>query len=148
MKKLISLSIVLLFFSANNTFADAGAGGSGDVKPVPNHLIYLVESGKYAAANKKLKFFVRRESGSFEGWRLLALSQLKTGQLEKSLKSHKKALALDSNNLRVNRSLGELYLAMNDQIKASAQLDKLRQLCADCEHTLSLASDIQNYQNS
>jgi len=148
MKMLVSLSVILLFFSASNVFADGGAGGSGDAKPVPDHINYLVKSEKFAAASKKLKYFVRRESGSAEGWRLLALSQLKTGALKKSLKSHKKALALDNNNLKLNRSLGELYLAMNDQTKANAQLDKLKRLCEDCEHTLSLASDIRNYQNS
>ncbi len=148
MKKLISLSVILLFFTAGNVFADGGAGGSGDAKPVPDHLIHLIKTEKYAAARNKLKHFVRRESSSAEGWGLLAVSQLKTGQLKKSLKSHKKALALDKNSLKVNRSLGELYLAMNDQVKANAQLDKLRKLCQDCEHTISLASDIQNHQNS
>ncbi|MBX2869073.1 MAG: tetratricopeptide repeat protein [Acidiferrobacterales bacterium] len=136
----ISIPLVVLLSSVLITpvWSDNGSGGSGDPKPVPHHIQHLIDTGNYQKAKKKLRYFVRGEKSSFNGWRLLAISQLKTGQLEASLKSHRKALNLNSTHIGTIRSLGELYVALGDEKEAENQLNRLEYLCGTCEDYLAL----------
>ena len=116
--------------------------------PSLHHVQYLVTSHQYDKAISKLKYYVRQEKGSFEGWRLLAYSQLKAGYLADSLKSHRKAQKLDANNLELIHSLGLLYVAMNDKTKALVQLEKIRNFCGLCEYYSSLNEEVESQLGS
>ena len=144
MKLLFFKLLVASVFCCTTAFADAGAGGTGDPTPVPNFVFHLVESGQYADATKKLKYFVRKEKQSFDGWRLLAYSQLKSGKLKQSLKSHRKALKLNPNHEATILSLGELYLALDSLELANQQLEKLAQSCGECEQFQMLRLAIES----
>ena len=132
------LTLMLLIFMSQAALAG----------PSLYHVQYLVKNQQYDKAIEKLRYIVRQKKGSFEGWRLLAYSQLKAGYLTNSLKSHRKALKLDANNLELNHSLGLLYIAMDDKTQALAQLEKLRSFCGQCEYYSSLNKEVQSQLGS
>ena len=135
------MKTLVLFFAifASLSFNSAWSNGrAGDPKMVPHFIEHLVKTGQYADAQNKLKYFVRGEKSSFKAWNLLGRSQFETGAFNASLQSFKKALKINSKHIGANRSLGELYLALGDDEKAFAQLDKLMLICGSCDDYVAL----------
>jgi len=139
MKTQILLFILIATISLDSAWSRGGPGvGVGNSKPVPHFIEHLVSTGQFVDAQKKLKYFVRREKSSFRAWSLLGKSQFETGELNGSLQSLQKALKIRPRHTGANRFLGELYLALGEDEKAHVQLDKLIQLCGSCDDYVAL----------
>ncbi|MBX2868694.1 MAG: tetratricopeptide repeat protein [Acidiferrobacterales bacterium] len=145
MKTQILLFTLFASLTFNPAWSKGGSGGgAGDPQSVPHFIEHLVNTGQFTEAQKKLKYFIRKEKTSVKAWNLLGKSQFETGALNASLQSFTKALKLDPKNIGVNRSLGELYLALGDNEKAYVHLEKLMQLCGSCDEYVALNQAISS----
>ena len=135
--------------------ANAAADGSSKAadasytpKPVPATITQLIEEEQFSEAVEELQAFVRTEKRNPDAWNWLGFSQRKSGDLNGSLKSYKKALKLDKRHLGANEYLGELYLMRGDLRKARKQLRRLARYCGKCEQYEMLKQSIKDYKDS
>lgn len=143
MKRLVLVLITLCFpFSG---FAD---GGTSEVTDLPERIHELVDNEQYQEALSELTSFVAKEKENADAWNLLGYSQRKTGSVDQSLKSYKRALRLEPRHLGAHEYIGELYLMMGKPQKAQKHLDRLRKYCGDCEEAEELAEAIEKYADS
>ena len=144
MKTLCS-ALVLMVFSVQ-LFAAGGGGSSSSADPLPDNIPAMVDNGQYEEAITALNDFISDEKKNPDAWNYLGYSQRKTGLLDESLKSYKKALKLDRKHLGANEYIGELYLMRNDPKKAKKHLKRLSKYCGNCEQYLDLEQAINKYE--
>ena len=143
MKRFVMILITACFPLAN--FADEG---SSEVTDLPEHIHELVDNEQYEEALSELEVFIAKEKENADAWNLLGYSQRKTGSINQSLKSYKRALRLEPRHLGAHEYIGELYLVMDKPKKAQKHLDRLRKYCGDCEEAEELAEAIEKYAGS
>ena len=148
MKLLTVLLAAVLFFTSAQLWASGSDSSSSEPDPVPSKVTRLVESEQYAKAVVELKAFVRKEKKNADAWNWLGYSQRKSGDLDGSLKSYKKALKIDRKHLGANEYLGELYIMRGEMGKAKKQLKKLGKYCGDCEEYKDLQLAIKSNSGS
>jgi tetratricopeptide (TPR) repeat protein len=132
----------LLIASTNPALA-AGA----ETNPLANARINDFSEGKKAidekrwdAAIESFNKVVAKDSKNADAYNFLGLAYRWQNRLEESLKAYRVALSLDPKHLGANEYLGQAYLKQGEKALAEAQLTKLKEICATCKETESLAS--------
>ena len=128
------------FIIQGNALADGG----DSVDSLPEDIQEMVDNEQFEQAIVELKDFIVDERKNADAWNLLGFSQRKTGLLDESLVSYKKALRLDRKHIGAHHYISELYLTLGDIGKAKKHLAKLMKYCGDCDQYEDLAETIDN----
>ena len=147
--KVIALAIGWLIFQSAALAAGGGSDTSpANVRPLPVEIQTWIDNEEFDRARDALTEFVSHESENADAWNLLGYSQRKTGMLDASLVSYKKALRLDKKHLGAHEYIGELYLILNKVKKAKKHLTRLKRYCGDCDEYQDLAAAISVKENA
>ncbi len=139
----IALVMGWLVFQSVALAAGSGSETSpANVRPLPGEIQTWIDDGEFDRARDALTEFVNHETENADAWNLLGYSQRKTGMLDESLASYKKALRIDRKHLGAHEYIGELYLMLDKVKKAKKHLARLRKYCGDCEEYQELAEAI------
>ncbi len=142
----IALAMGWLIFQSAALAAGGGSETSpANVRPLPAEIQTWIDNGEFDRALDALTDFVGHETENADAWNLLGYSQRKTGLLDASLVSYKKALRLDKKHLGAHEYIGELYLILNKVKKAKKHLARLKRYCGRCDEYLDLEEAIDEY---
>ena len=145
----IALTMGWLIFQSVALAAGGGSETSpANVRPLPVEIQTWIDNEEFNRALDALTEFVNHETENADAWNLLGYSQRKTGMLDVSLVSYKKALRLDRKHLGAHEYIGELYLILNQVKKAKKHLARLRKYCGDCDEYQDLAAAISAKVNA
>lgn len=81
---------------------------------------------------------VALDAGYFDGWKLLGSAYAQKGELVPAAGAFEKAAAIQPGAVEVQRQLGQVYLGLNDTVKAEAALKKAFDAGGDAESAYAL----------
>jgi Flp pilus assembly protein TadD len=99
-----------------------------------------IEAEDWARAMFLLGAIVRQEPENAEALNLLGYASRKVGALEEAAEHYEAALAADPEHLGALEYQGELFVLLGDLEAACANLQRLTELCGNCEEREELAA--------
>lgn len=102
----------------------------------------LIDAGDYEAAIPVLEGLAAAEPADADAANLLGFANRKLGRLDEAGVWYTRALAADPGHLGALEYQGELFIMLGDTDAAGANLDRLTELCGDCEEREDLAAAI------
>jgi Flp pilus assembly protein TadD len=139
------IAIVAVIARAHLTALPSFAAGSDDVGselPASGDLAKaqdLLKANNFAAAADELKLVAAADAGNADVWNLLGFAQRKSGDLKAAGKSYAKALGVNPDHIGALEYQGELFVMTGQLDRAKANLDRLNNLCGNCEEAEDLA---------
>ena len=102
----------------------------------------LIDTGDFAAAVPVLETLAASDPGNADAANLLGYSLRNLGRLDEAGLWYARALDTDPGHLGALEYQGELFLMQGDRAAAQANLDRLTELCGNCEEREDLAAAI------
>jgi tetratricopeptide (TPR) repeat protein len=109
--------------------------------------VKAVKAERFAEAIPLLQGVVKRDTGSADGYNLLAYAIRRNGDPAASIPIYEQALALDPKHREAHEYIGEAYLALGNLGKAKEHLARLDKLCLlPCSAYRDLKKAVDRYE--
>ena len=119
--------LILMYFCSNPAMADWA--NSDDDDDMLSTIQALVEQQQYSAAIESLKTALVSNPDDADAWNLLGYAQRNIGELKAAETAYQKALKLDPDHKGALEYQGELFVQQGKLVPATANRDRLAELC-------------------
>jgi len=108
-----------------------------------------VKAKDFGKAVQLFQGVVTSDPRNADAWNYLAYSQRNLGQLDDAMKNYNTALSIKPNHKGALEYQGELYLMLNNQAAAEANLQKLTEACKHgCAEKDTLQAALEHFKES
>ena len=98
-----------------------------------DYALKLINQKEYEKALRYLRKIIvsKKHENNADYWNLIGFSSRKIGKFDEAHEAYARALSINPKHIGATEYLGELYVQTGERAKAEAQLEKLKELCAE-----------------